>query len=109
MQHTRNKIKMMSVNQMTVYHTLLEAYNVIRKSSSEQIKIKWENRCESQYSLRSIARNDLKIPEKPIIGHFTYFGAKLYNMLPNTIKETRNTTTFKALIKKWIWEKIPSY
>ena len=59
MQQMRHKIKMMSVNQMTVYHKLSEAYNVMRNSSSEQIKLKWEKNCESQYSLRSIARNDL--------------------------------------------------
>ena len=38
MQHVREKIRMMSVNQMNVYHTILEAYNVVRYSSSEQIK-----------------------------------------------------------------------
>ena len=39
----RQRIKMMSVNQMCCYHTILEAYNVIRNSSSEQIKIRSYN------------------------------------------------------------------
>ena len=42
MQNVREKIKMMSVNQMAVYHTLLETYNVVRNSTSEQIKRKTE-------------------------------------------------------------------
>ena len=42
MQQIREKISMFSVNQMNVYHTILETYNVIRNSSSEQIKKKWE-------------------------------------------------------------------
>ena len=66
MQILRKKLKMMSVNQMAVYHTLLEAFNVIRKSSSEQIKLKWSGKCETRYVLRSKTKNDLTIPEKPI-------------------------------------------
>ena len=41
--NVRKKIKMMSVNQISVYHTLLEAYNIMRHSSSEQIHMKWTN------------------------------------------------------------------
>ena len=42
MKHTnmtklRQKIKMMSVNQLCVYHTLLEAHNVIKNSSAEDM------------------------------------------------------------------------
>ena len=52
MQKVRQRIKMMSVNQMCCYHTILEAFNVIRNSSSEQIKMKWENNHETKYSIR---------------------------------------------------------
>ena len=42
MKNLREEIKMMSVNQISVYHTLLEAYNhVMRHLSSEQIHMKW--------------------------------------------------------------------
>ena len=34
---------MMSVNQMSVYHTLVEAYNVVEKTSSEKIRRKIED------------------------------------------------------------------
>ena len=43
MEDVRNKFKMMSVNQMNIYHTLMEAHNVIGNSSSDQIGIKWNN------------------------------------------------------------------
>ena len=65
MQHMREKIQMMSINQMAVYHTLLEAYNVMKNSTSEQIKTKWLEKHENNYSLRSSAKNDLKVPKKP--------------------------------------------
>ena len=64
MKNVREKIKMMSVNQMAVYHTLLEAYNVMSHLSSEQIKMKWTI-IEKKYALRSSTNKDLKVPEKP--------------------------------------------
>ena len=65
MKKIREKIKMMSVNQMCIYHTLLEAHNVVRNSSSEQIKLKWERKNENNRILRSDTRNDTKVPKKP--------------------------------------------
>ena len=102
---------MMSVNQMCVYHTIIEAYNVVKNSSSEQIKLKWEDRLENTYLLRSETTKSLKVPEKPkkTCTGFTYSGAKLYNQLPKSVKETPNQSTFKIQLRKWIWENIPSY
>ena len=73
--------------------------------------MKWEDKYLNMYSLRSSVRNDVKIPEKPstkCIG-FTYTSAKLFNILPSETKETLNQNSFKAKIKKWIWQEIPSY
>ena len=52
MEELRNKIRMMSVNQICVYHTLLEAFNVSRKASSEQVKAKWEHKNGETHFLR---------------------------------------------------------
>ena len=111
MQKEREKLKMMSVNQMSVYHTLLEAHNVIKNSSSNQIKLKWSNKHENKYCLRSETNNDQKIPEKPIskCTGFSYTGAKLFNKLPSDIKEITNSNTFKSLAKAWVWKNIPAY
>jgi hypothetical protein len=38
-----------------------------------------------------------------------YCGAKLFNRLPNNIKETKDINSFQNLTKDLIWEKIPSY
>ena len=101
---------MMSVNQMCNCHTILEANSVIRNSSSEQIKMKWSNRVENTYLLRSETNNYLKIPEKPMskCKGFSYYGAKLYNKLPCDMKETTNVNSFKAQVKAWIWKNIPA-
>ena len=67
----REKIKMFSVNQIAVYHTLLEAYNVARNLSSEQIHMKWTNIGDKKHSLRNISNNNLKVPEKPKLNILT--------------------------------------
>ena len=110
MKNVREKIKMMSVNQIAVYHTLLEAYNVMSHLSSEQIKMKWTI-IEKKYALRSSTNKNLKVPEKPKLKcmGFTYNGAKLFNMLPPHMRQTKDTNTFKTMVKTWIWENIPSY
>ena len=111
MELVREKIQMFSFNQICVYHTLLEAYNIVRMSASEKIRLKWTDTNEKKYILRSNTKDDLKIPEKPVAKclNFTYNGAKLFNMLPKRIRETQNLNSFKILTKEWIWENIPSY
>ena len=110
MKNVREEIKMMSVNQISVYHTLLEAYNVMRHLSSEQIHMKWTI-IERKYALRSITKGDLKVPDKPKLKclGFTYNGAKLFNMLPVQMRKLEDPNTFKAMTKDWIWENIPSH
>ena len=115
MKHTnmtklRQKIKMMSVNQLCVYHTLLEAHNVIKNSSAEDIKSKWENKKEKR-CLRSDTKKDQKIPVKPSIKcrGFSYNASLLYNKLPCSIKNSKTPKTFKSEIKTWIWKNIPGY
>ena len=62
MVHLREKIKMMSVNQMNVYHTLLEAFNVIVNYSAEKIKLKWSDKPDIEYFLRN--GKEQKVPKK---------------------------------------------
>ena len=111
MENLGYKIKMLSVNQMAIYHTLMEAFNIIRKSSAENVKSKWENTHGKKYPLRSFDNEDQRVPEKGRIDctGFSYHGAKLFNMLPNEIKKCTITESFKNLVKSWIWENIPSY
>ena len=37
---------------------------------------------------------------------FSYIGPKLYNMIPNGIKETKTADDFKDRLKGWIWKNI---
>ena len=59
--------------------------------------MKWKI-IEKKYSLRSITKNDLKVPEKPKLKclDFTYNGAKLFNMLPIKMKKMEDPNTSKV-------------
>ena len=109
MVHLNEKIKIISVNQMNVYHTLIEAYNIIMNSSSEKIRSKWSDNPDNEYFLRS--EKEQKVPKKPKkkCTGFSYCGAKLFNKLPSEIKETKNSLKFKSLTKAWIGKNIPAY
>ena len=91
----------MSVNQISDYHTILEAYNTMRYSSSEQIHTKYTDFSEKKYSLSSITKNDVKVTEKPNLKclDFTYNRAKLFNMLPLQMKANKKQHRFKIMTK----------
>ena len=76
---------------MSVYHTVLEAYNITRNKSSDQLHQKFMH--EGKHSERSAAKNYLYLPEKPPkrCTGFSYIGPKLYNMIPKNIKEAQTT------------------
>ena len=103
----RNCVNMKKIREKV--NTLIEAFNVIRNSSSEQIKTKWERKNEIDYFLRSKTTNDTQIPEKPKkkCTGFSYIGAKLFNKLPREIKEISNPKTFKVQTRAWVWKNIP--
>ena len=69
--------------------------------SLEIVRKKWTNIGEKKYSLRNITNNDLKVPEKPKLKclGFTYSGAKLFNMLPLQMRETKNPNAFKTMLE----------
>ena len=109
MEKLREEIGMFSVNQMNCYHVLVEAFNVIHFGSSIKIQEKWRPKEETVYSLRR--KMDVKVPK---VNHvrcqgFSWFGAKMWNNLPEDIKSTLNPDTFKLKIKQHIWDTIPSY
>ena len=100
---------MLSVNQMLVYHTVMEAYNITNKKASDQLQKKFMH--EGKHSERSAANNEMYVgmyvpesPRKRCTG-FSYIGPKLYNMIPKKIK-AKTKDDFKNKLKGWIWENI---
>ena len=109
MQKLREKMGILSVNQLACYHILLETFNILNKNSSPQIEDKIKPKGKSHYHTRSSERKDLNVmnkPKKNCIG-FTYISAKLWNMLPVQIRDQKSPEPFKAAIKSWIPSNIP--
>ena len=102
---------MFSVNQMVCYHVLLEAYNVINNGSSDVIQSKWMQKDSRHHLRRRDRKEDVKVyvPEHVKCRGFTWYGAKMWNQLPVEIQQLKKVDSFKAAIKEYIWDNIPSY
>ena len=98
---------MFSVNQMAVYHTVMEAYNITNKTASEKLQKKL-NMHEGRHSEQSAANKGRYVPEEPRkrCTGFSYIGPKIYNVIPKNIKEVKTTDDFKTKLKGWIWKNI---
>ena len=83
MEKLREKIKMFSVNQMSIYHALIEAFNVIHYGSADSIQEKWLSYNERVYSNRR--SQDVKIPWVNHIScqGFSWYGAKACQRVSN--------------------------
>ena len=109
MEKARQNLKMMSVNQLSVYHTAIEMFNIINNKSSvalhEEMKIQPRG-----YNLRGMEEGKVQVPEKgkKSCNGFHYMGPKLWNFLPGHIRKTTIRTIFKEKLKDFIWEEIPS-
>ena len=62
MEELRKKIKMMTVKQMSIYHTIIEVFNVIQNKSSEEKSNKYSH--HDRHSIRKITNNFLRVPVK---------------------------------------------
>ena len=107
MKKVRKQINMLSVNQMSVYHTVMEVFNITNRTASEQLQNKLI-RHEGRHSDRSAANNELYVPKKARINctGFSYLGPKLYNMLTTDIKSAKSIEDFKNKLMGWIWKNI---
>ena len=105
----RRELNMFSVNQLSVYHTAIEMFNIINKKSSmplyEEMKM-----VHRGYSLRGLEDGKVNVPEKgkKSCNGFHYMGPKLWNFLPAHIRKTTLKNIFKEKLKDFIWEQIPS-
>ena len=109
MEELRKKIGMFSVNQMNIYHVILEAFNIINYGSADKIQEKWMPKSSSNYSNRRSHNVTVPRVRHTSCQGFSWNGARLWNQLPESLKIITNADAFKVQAKKYIWETIPSY
>ena len=109
MNRLRKEKGQMSVNQLTVYHVALETRNIHWNNSSTELKDKMVKE-KGSYSLRSDNRQDLAVPPRPKKGctGFSYTGSQVWNSIPTEIRNHQKPLTFKSMLKKWIFNNVPS-
>ena len=100
---------MLSVNQLSCYHVAIEMFNIINFKSSESLYEEMKV-APKGYSLRGIEDGKVQVPEKgkKSCNGFHYIGPKLWNFLPSHIRKTTIRNIFKAKLKDFIWEHVPS-
>ena len=105
------KFNMMSINQMTCYHTLTETFNIINYGASEKIQTKLLPKSDTSTHLT------IPLCKKTSCRGFSFYSSRLWEQLPveirvkampkafinNTKGEKLRQNTFKKEVKKWIW------
>ena len=109
MERLRNELKMMSVNQLSCYHTAVEMFNIINFKSSASLHEELIQ-VPKGYGLRGLEDGTVKVPDKgkKSSNGFHYMGPKLWNFLPSHIRKTTIKDIFQEKLKDFIWENIPS-
>ena len=109
MERLRNELKMMSVNQLSCYHTAVEMFNIINFKSSASLHEELIQ-VPKGYGLRGLEDGTVKVPDKgkKSSNGFHYMGPKLWNSLPSHIRKTTIKDIFQEKLKDFIWENIPS-
>ena len=109
MQELREENKIMSVNQLSVYHVAMDMYNIINHASSDLLQREFIQE-PGRYEFRSLENGKVKVPEKmkKSCTGFSYIGPKMWNYLPGHIRKTTIRGIFKDKMIDWIWDFIPS-
>ena len=100
MEKVRKELRMFSVNQLSVYHTAIEMFNIVNYKSSvplyEELKM-----VSKGYSLRGLEEGKVQVPErgKKSCNGFHYMGPKLWNFMPAHIRKTTIKTSSKKKSK----------
>ena len=101
------KFGIMSVNQLTTYHYLMETYNIINHGSSEKLQVKLMPKSANSKSLT------VPLVKKSSCRGFGYYAARLWNKLPAKVRisamnvkdkanQKSRLLSFKKSIKSWI-------
>ena len=99
----------LSVHQLVAYHSALQVFKCKRTSQPEHMFNRLFVNNNNRGGLRSVTQDntttinfDLSLAR----GSFFYRASRIYNSLPDNIKNCETIPTFKRLLKRWTKENI---
>ena len=96
----------LSVNQLSVYHTVILAFNVMQAKSPKYIhtmfntNYSYKTRQADSGMIRSTRTPELDLAKDS----FSWRAADLFNQLPGNIRNMKNPQNFKLATKQWVRE-----
>ena len=98
-----DKLEWMTVNQLIAYHTVMAVFR-IRDSGHPEYLASILKR-ESRMGKILLPRYQLELADKS----FSVRGARLWNLLPDRMRNMDKISTFKIELKKWTMENISRF
>ena len=98
-----NEEKQINIHKRCIISIAIQMYK-IKNQNAPNYLVELFNIREMAHSLRN--HNQFAVPSFNTITYgrksFVYYGAKLWNNLPNEIKESNSLTNFKTALTNWI-------
>ena len=98
-----DRLQWLTVNQLLVYHTLLQVYRIRHSGEPEYLF----------HILGKSSRNgriSTPVPKLQLVrDSFTYRGAHWWNSLPSDVRNMKKVSGFKRAVKKWIIDRVPRF
>ena len=98
----------LSVNQLSVYHTVILAHKVMQAKSPKYLYSKFNT--DYHYRTRQAEEGKIRCTRTPELDlardSFCWRAADLYNRLPFEIRSMKNLTQFKTSVKGWVMKNI---
>ena len=105
-----SKGKVMSVQQLTAYHMLMTVFKAVRLKKPSYLAEKFNLRQTNVFeTFPHRQTNTIKARAGLTIsrGGIVYRGAKLWNLMSQDLRSEEKLTTFKQMVKKWIYRNVP--
>ena len=94
----------LSVHQLGAHHTIVTAHRIIRTGQPKYLADKLVLRTPGPRHSNTITVNSELTLSR---AGFLYRAAKLWNLLPSSLREEQKPEAFKFNVKKWIRENVP--
>ena len=98
----------LSVHQLSVYHTVILAFNVMQARSPKYLYNMFNN--TYSYKTREAASGKIRNTRNPDLelsqDSFRCRAVELYNQLPASVKSHQNLQGFKTAVKQWVKQNV---